>query len=234
MEKFAAENERYDNRGLQFAWLLKMAIRDSRRNGSRLFLFISSIILGIAALVAIYSLSNNLRHEIDKQAANLIGADLEITGNKPATGAVRDLIDTLGDRKSEERRFASMVYFPKTGGTRLIQVRALQGEFPYYGDLETVPASAGRTFRNAQMALIDQTLMLQFDAKVGDSVKVGDVTFIIAGTLAGAPGQTGLSASVAPVVYIPLKYLAQTGLQQKGSTIGYRYYFKYDRPVDVQ
>ena len=37
---------------LNFKWLLLMAWRDSRRNRSRLFLFISSIILGIAALVA--------------------------------------------------------------------------------------------------------------------------------------------------------------------------------------
>ena len=43
-------------RGLNFSWLLKMAWRDSRRNRSRLLLFVSSIILGIAAMVAIYSL----------------------------------------------------------------------------------------------------------------------------------------------------------------------------------
>lgn len=219
---------------LQLPWLIKMAWRDSRRNRSRLFLFVSSIILGIAALVAIYSLSNNLRQEIDKQAANLIGADLEISGNKPVSPAIKGLIDTLGDRKSEERRFASMVYFLKNGGTRLIQVRALQGGFPYYGKLETAPVAAERTFRNGQQALADQTLMMQFDAKVGDSIKVGNVTFQIAGTLIGAPGQTGLSASVAPVVYIPLRYLTLTGLQQKGSSIGYRFYFKYDRPVNIK
>jgi putative ABC transport system permease protein len=46
---------------LNFKWLLLMAWRDSRRNRSRLFLFISSIILGIAALVAIYSFEYNLR-----------------------------------------------------------------------------------------------------------------------------------------------------------------------------
>ena len=46
-------NKRTD---LNFPWLLKMAWRDSRRNRSRLLLFVSSIILGIAAMVAIYSL----------------------------------------------------------------------------------------------------------------------------------------------------------------------------------
>ena len=65
-----------------FRWTVLMAWRDSRRNRSRLLLFISSIILGIAALVAIYSLGDVLREEVDRQAASLLGADLEITSNK--------------------------------------------------------------------------------------------------------------------------------------------------------
>jgi putative ABC transport system permease protein len=83
-----------------------------------------------------------------------------------------------------------MIYFPKGGGTRLVQVRALSGEFPYYGILETVPQSAGRLFRNTQSALVDQTMMLQFNAKVGDTMKLGNLNFLIAGTLLSAPGQT--------------------------------------------
>lgn len=211
-----------------------MAWRDSRRNRSRLFLFISSIILGIAALVAIYSLGDNLHREIDNQAAALIGADLEISSNRQVSPEIKGLLDTLGDRRSEERSFSSMVLFPKNNGTRLVQVRALGGGFPYYGSLETIPAFAAQQFRNGRQALVDQTLMLQFDAKVGDKIQLGNRVFTIAGTLLGAPGQTGLSASVAPVIYIPLATLGQTGLEQKGSRINYRYYYKYDRPVNIK
>jgi putative ABC transport system permease protein len=211
-----------------------MAWRDSRRNRSRLLLFISSIILGIAALVAIYSLGDNLRRDIDTQAAGLIGADLEISTNQAVTDTNKKWLDTLGDRKSEERDFASMVYFPASQATRLVQVRALQGEFPYYGALETTPAAAGTSFRTRRAALVDKTLMFQYNAKVGDSVKVGNLTFVIAGALLKAPGQTGLSTSVAPAVYIPLSYLGETGLSQKGSRINYRFYYKYDKPVDIQ
>jgi putative ABC transport system permease protein len=220
-------------RGLNFGWLLKMAWRDSRRNRSRLLLFISSIILGIAAMVAIYSLGDNMSDEVDRQAASLLGADMEISSNKELTVAIRKMADSLGDKRSEQRSFTSMIYFPKGEGTRLVQVRALNGEFPYYGELETLPASAGRSFRNGQAVLIDQTVMLQFNAKVGDTVKIGDLSFAIAGTLVSAPGQTGLSASVAPVVYIPLQYLEQTGLSQKGSRINYRFFFQFSNSVNV-
>src|SRR5690606_40838429 len=90
----------------------------------------------------------------------------------------QQIIDTarkLSADYSEEQSFASMVLFANSGGTRLVQVRALGGEFPYYGKLETVPETAGTTFRKHRQALVDKTLMLQFDAEVGDSVKVGEI-----------------------------------------------------------
>ncbi|WP_205503075.1 ABC transporter permease [Rufibacter psychrotolerans] len=219
---------------LNLPWLVKMAWRDSRRNRSRLFLFISSIILGIAALVAIFSFGYNLRDDIDEQAKELIGADLVITSNRPVNPKMMPLLDSLGTRRSHERSFASMVLFPKSQGTRLVQVRALEGEFPYYGALETTPTQAAQTFRTGQQALVDKTLMLQFGVAVGDSIKVGEVTFQIAGILNKAPGQTGISATVAPAVYIPLRYLAQTGLEQKGSRINYLFYYKFDTKVDIK
>ncbi len=221
------------NEGTNLNWLLKMAWRDSRRNRSRLLLFISSIVLGIAALVAIYSLGDNLRSNIDDQAASLLGADLEVSGNKALTGKDKAFIDSLGIKRSEERSFASMILFPKNGGNRLAQVKALQGDFPYYGELETVPAAAGKAFRSKKEALVDQTLMLQYEAKVGDSIKVGEVTFAIAGILKKAPGQTGFTSSVAPSVYIPMQYLTQTGLMQKGSRIAYRNYINFSKETDV-
>ncbi len=221
-------------KNISFRWLLIMAWRDSRRNRSRLFLFISSIILGIAALVATFSFGYNLQQDIDKQAKTLVGADLVIESNKKVNDRTEKLLDTLGDKQSQERTFASMVYFTKNNGTRLVQVRALQGEYPYYGSLETTPSSAGKNFRNERKALVDKTLMLQFDAKPGDSIQVGDVTFAIAGALNKAPGRTGLSTTVAPPVYIPLQYLEQTGLLQKGSRVSYNYYYKYNGEVDIE
>jgi putative ABC transport system permease protein len=218
---------------VNFSWLLLMAWRDSRRNRSRLFLFISSIILGIAALVAIYSFEYNLKKDIDSQAKSLLGADLVIETNKAVKPEARPVLNSLGEARSEERGFASMIYFPKNGGTRLVNVRALSGDYPYYGDIETSPEAASRSFRNNCEALVDKTLMLQFDAKTGDSIQVGELKFRIAGVLNKAPGQTSFSASVAPIVYIPLSYLEETGLLQKGSRITYNFYYRFSRDTDI-
>lgn len=214
-----------------FPWIIRMAWRDSRRNRSRLFLFISSIIVGIAALVAIFSLGDNLSKDIDKQAASLVGADLVLHANRELEAGGQQIVDTvrqLSTGYSEERSFASMVLFASNGGTRLVQVRALGSGFPFYGKLETVPEAAGTTFRKYRQALVDKTLMLQFDAQVGDSIKVGEVMFEIAGRLERAPGQSGISTAVAPAVFIPLEYLPATGLDQKGSRINYNYYFQLE------
>jgi len=223
----------FTKRKISVRWLFQMAWRDSRKSRSRLFLFVSSIIFGIAALVAIYTFGFNLKKDIDTQAATLIGADMAVHAGKLPDSKTQKFLDSLGDRRSQERSFASMVYFPKSQNTRLAPIRALEGEFPYYGKLETIPANAGTDFRNGKKALVDQTLMLQYNAKVGDSIKVGYVTFLIEGTLTKAPGQAGIASGIAPMVYIPMQYLDQTGLMQKGSRINYTFYYKYDRPADM-
>lgn len=220
-------NNEIPKQKIGFSWLLTMAWRDSRKNRSRLFLFISSIVLGIAALVAIYSFKDNLQRDIDQQAKELTGADLILESRKIIADTTLKSIEKLGDDQAQERAFASMVYFIKSGGSRLIQVKALQGKYPFYGSIETQPIAAAKSFQKGRNALVDQTLMLQYNAKVGDSIKIGNLNFEISGKLEKAPGQTGIAASVAPIVYIPLQYLAETGLTQIGSRITYRYYYQF-------
>lgn len=214
-------------RTINFSWLIKMAWRDSRKNRSRLLLFMSSIVLGIAALVAVYSFKANLQRDIDEQAKTLTGADLIVESRQPLNPAVKTLLDTLGTERALERNFVSMVYFMKGEGSRLVQIRALKGNYPFYGTIETLPAAAAKSFKTGRRALVDHTLMLQYQAKTGDSIKIGNLSFAIEGSLESVPGQTGLASTVTPVVYIPLEYLEQTGLMQLGSRIQSRYFYKY-------
>ncbi|OOG75241.1 ABC transporter permease [Algoriphagus sp. A40] len=214
-----------------FGWILKMALRDFRKNLSRLLLFVSSIVVGIAALVAISSFGENLTKDIDNQAKELLGADLVLENNKPIGD---QKVDSLATEMASEVNFASMVAFPSTGASRLTQVRALEGNFPFYGKLETIPAEGDADFRNGgKKALVEKTLMAQFNAKVGDLIKVGAVTFQIAGELQKVPGQTGITATVAPAVYIPMAFLQETGLVQYGSRVEYNRYLQFATGTNV-
>jgi putative ABC transport system permease protein len=215
-----------------FGWILKMALRDFRKNLSRLLLFVSSIVVGIAALVAISSFGENLTKDIDSQAQELLGADLVLENNKPIGD---QQIDSLAIQMASEINFASMVAFPSSGDSRLTQVRALEGNFPFYGKLETIPVDGESDFRNGgKKALVEKTLMAQFNAEVGDSIKVGAVTFQIVGELQKVPGQTGITATVAPAVYIPMAYLQETGLVQYGSRVEYNRYLQFAAGTDVE
>jgi len=214
-----------------FAWIFKMAGRDFRKNLSRLLLFVSSIVVGIAALVAISSFGENLVRDIDDQAKELLGADLVLENNKPLG---EQAIDSLALEIASEVNFASMVAFPKKDASRLTQVRALEGNFPFYGKLEMLPLEGEEDFRSGgKKALVEKALLTQFDAQVGDSIKVGKVLFEIVGELQKVPGQTGITASVAPAVYIPLAYLEETGLVQYGSRVEYSRYLQFPAGTQV-
>ena len=222
-----------------------MALRDSRRNRGRLLLFIASIVIGIAALVAINSFSENLQKDIANEAKSLLGADLVVDGNQPAPDSIRQLFDLLGPtRQSETASLVSMAYFPKNGGTRLSQIRAQKGAFPFFGKLATEPVEAESIFKNAAsmeegeipppIALVEKTLMLQFALEVGDTVRVGNVPFEIIGQLNAAPGRSGIAGTVAPVVYIPKAYIRQTNLIQPGSLVFYQYHFEFPEETNVE
>src|SRR5438477_9670698 len=84
------------------AWTWRMAWRDSRRTRGRLFLFSTTIVLGIAALTAIGSFGRQLEDAIEQQAKALLGADLVISAREPFSQAEDTLLDSIGRSQARE------------------------------------------------------------------------------------------------------------------------------------
>src|SRR5690554_2537982 len=204
-----------------------MAWRDAKASRARLLLFMASIILGIAAVVSIQLFSQNLTDNIQRQSKSLMGADFRIDINEVPSERAQEIIDSLQPDASEVS-FVSMVAFPKNDGTKLVRVRGLRGEFPFYGKLETEPVTASSSYKTSGGALVDATLMLQYNLQAGDSIKIGEITLPIAGALNAIPGNTAVSSSVAPLVIIPYPFVEATKLLQFGSRK--RYEFFYNQP----
>ena len=211
-----------------------MAWRDSRGSRRRLLLFLSSMVLGVAALVAINSFGDNLERAVDEQARTLLGADLSMESDFPFDDETEALIDSLGGRQARRVSFNSMAYFPKNGKSRLATVRAHdRGGYPFYGAVETIPPEAARSYLEGRNALVSGTLMEEFDVAVGDSVQVGALRYRVAGEIVQAPRETTANMLVSPRVYLPLAAL-DTTLTGFGSRVEYEVFFRFDDGRDAE
>jgi putative ABC transport system permease protein len=211
---------------LRDGWVWRMAWRDARHNFSRLFLFTASLMTGIAAVVSLDSMNNSLQQDINNNAKELLGADLVVNGNKQFEPALKVLFDSIQYPQAEEADMASMVLFLNSGNSRLIRLVALRGSFPFYGVLETLPTNAYEQMKAGGNAMLDESLASQYEVSSGDSIKIGNSTFIVAGVVKKIPGGGGIQSTFTPSVYISLNELDSTGLVQYGSRVNYRRYFK--------
>src|SRR4051812_14047948 len=206
-----------------------LAWRESRTARRRLLLYMSSISLGVAALVAIDSFSENVIQSVHEQSRALLGGDIMATRNGPRVPAVDSLLDSLrgaGIPSAASTNFVSMALVPRTGGTRLVQVHAVSDGYPFYGKITTEPASSWATLQSGHNVAVDPALLVSLDAHIGDTLSLGNAKFLITGSLQNVPGDIGISAAIGPRVYIPDRYVAETGLLTFGSRADYQTIFK--------
>jgi putative ABC transport system permease protein len=215
----------------QAVWprLFSLAWRESRTARRRLLLYMSSISLGVAALVAIDSFSENVIQSVHEQSRALLGGDIMAERNAPRTPAVDSLLDSLrgvGIPSAASTNFVSMALVPRSGGTRLVQVHAVSAGYPFYGTIVTNPASAWTTLQSGHNVAVDPALLVSLDAAIGDTLTLGNAKFVITGSLVQVPGDIGISAAIGPRVYIPNRYVEETGLLTFGSRAEYQTIFK--------
>ena len=217
-------------------FILKMAWRDSRASRKRLLLFSLSVVLGIAALVAIGSFTVNLKQAIDEQAKGLLGADLVVSSRTEFSAPVLEYLAGIGGEQSRTREFSSMLVFQSANdATRLVQVRAVEANFPFFGEFEAVPAEAPAELRTGkQVVILEETLLTQFGVKVGDPVKLGQAVFTIAGALKKVPGETAAISTFAPRAFIPFGTLEATGLADRESITRHRVLVKLPAGRDAE
>jgi len=210
----------------RFRRLMAIAWRESRTARRRLLLYMSSISLGVSALVAIDSFTNNVSQSVREQSKALLGGDVVLRARDRYSAKATRLLDSLnrtGTGVSRITTLASMGLVPSSGGTRLVQVRAVSPNYPFYGEITTQPEGVWRTLSAAgrPYAIVDPSVLLSLNAHLGDTLMLGTARFVILGTIRNVPGDAGVSAAIGPRVYIPDSYLQQTGLLIFGSRAEY-------------
>jgi len=204
------------------AVIARLAWRESRASRRRLVLFASAISVGVAALVAIASFTTNLETSVRRQARELLGGDLVLSGNRPFTAPIAALIDSIqrsGHRVAREVRFSSMAFVRHTEGIRLVDVRAVNADFPLYGQVVTAPAGQWRRLAAERVAIVDTALLVALGARIGDTLELGSKTFLIAGVASEMPGRISSFEGFGAQVFIPFREVGGTGLISFGSRV---------------
>lgn len=200
--------------------LLALAWKESRTARRRLLLYMSAISLGVAALVAIDSFASNTQRSVREQARALLGGDISLTSRQPFTKRVAAALDSMrarGVQFADITTFGSMALVDRTGRTRLAQVRAVTPGYPFYGSILTSPSDAWSRLQSGHVAIVDPSLLVSLNARVGDTLSLGQSRFAIIGTLLNVPGDVSVASAIGPRIYIPARFVAETDLLQFGS-----------------
>src|SRR5687768_12490381 len=123
-------------------FIMRMAMREIRASWQRLLFFFVCIAIGVGSIVALRSVIQSVRGALAGEARALLASDAMVSSNRPWTEPV---LDTLAAEeragritaRSQAVELPTMVRPAGTAAasTRMVELRAVQAAFPYYGQL---------------------------------------------------------------------------------------------------
>lgn len=219
------------------AWAWKMAWRDSRPVRWKLLLFSASIVFGVAALVTIGSLRENLTNSVSSQAKSLLGADLMLSSREPYSEETQSFIKTITDdgaAEAKEITFTTMLGLGEGTTPKLVSVRGLEASFPFYGKVETKPEDAWEKVHKSPGVIVEASFLKRMNGQVGDLAKLGDKELPIMGVLVQSPPSGSGFAALSPTVVTSMSVIEDSGLLGARSMVFYRSYFKLPPSADAE
>jgi putative ABC transport system permease protein len=215
----------------RLAW--RFAKRELRGGLYGLRLLIACLILGVAALAGVGSLSQAILAGLESKGQVLLGGDLELRlTNRAATPSELVRYQAIG-QLSQTARLRAMAKGVRSNERLLSELKAVDARYPLYGmflyqDARGVQQQdiSQATRKNAQGlygAVIDPLLAERLRVRVGDSLQLGDGLFYVGGLIAQEPDRASEGFALGPSVLIAFEALPSTGLAQPGSLVRYHY-----------
>ncbi|TGK50598.1 FtsX-like permease family protein [Leptospira kanakyensis] len=197
-------------------------------------LIVVSITLGVGSVIGIHSYKDNTANAIKREAKSIMGADIALQSPQEITKTAEKLVETSlpkGSETSASIQFLSMISNESGEENSLSFIKAVETNYPFYGEMKTEPESAYRNLKPNQV-LLDKSLVENLKLKLGDRVRLGDSLLVLAGVVVKEPGAVGSFVGSAPGSIILRDTANKTGLVQRGSRIRYTIYAKFPESVD--
>jgi len=212
--------------------LARLALRELLRSSGKLVLPVLCLAVAVAAHSSTKSLSARILDSMNREARAMAGGDLEIGSPRPLSSESRALALAAlppGTETATVKEFLSMARDPKTDRTRMVEVRAVSGGFPFYGGVETAPADSLPLLEQDVVALAQPEITPQLGVTTGGEIRLGQATFKIGALVIHEPGPAPGAFALGPRIWISERALARTKLEQTGSRIRYRTVFKIEK-----
>ena len=210
---------------------IRMTARDWRAGELRFLLI--ALIVAVSALSAVGFFIDRMRVGLNRDAHQLLGADLLINADAPLPPAWRAEAQRRGLVLADTVTFPSMAQAGEGEQSRaqLASVKAVSPGYPLRGQLKITsePSQATAALGSKTDATpapgtvwVDANVLTALKTSMGSTIKVGDKDFTIAQLIASEPDRGASFANFAPRVMLPLSDLAATGLVDNGSRVTYR------------
>lgn len=214
-----------------FVQALRMTARDWRAGELRFLLV--ALIVAVAALTSVSFFIDRMRAGLDRDAHQLLGADLLVNADDPVRQAWRDEAARRGLLLADTITFPSMAQAGEGEDSmaQLSSIKAVSPGYPLRGQLTITrdpDAAAGargaptREVPARGTVWVDANLLPALRARVGDTIVLGNSQFRIAQLIATEPDKGASFANFAPRVMLALDDLKATGLVDDFARVTFR------------
>lgn len=214
-------------------FVLRMAWREIRASWTRLIFFFLCVAVGVAAIVAVRSVIQEVRQALTREARVLVGADLVVQSGRPWSDDVAARLDEALRRDGVTTRLevietATMASAPG-GQVKLVELRGVEPGFPLYG---TLTLGSGRPFEAGLLrdrgVVVQPELLVQLGVQVGDEIRLAGQPFTVRDTVTRDRVQGRGGFAFGPRVYLDLADLRATTILQFGSRASYQWFLKVE------
>ena len=205
-----------------FLYALRSFGRELR--SGEVIVLLAAVALAVAALTAVGFLTDRIGRAVERQANEVLAADLRLRTPDPIPSAWHELAADYGLRSAETHTFPSVVFADDESS--LSTIKGVSDGYPLRGQVRI----ADRLFGEQRVAegvpgpgrvWVDGALMARLGVDVGDTIQVGELDVAIDAVLMYRPDQSIGFASLAPSLVINVRDLPATGLVSEGSRVRY-------------
>jgi putative ABC transport system permease protein len=206
---------------------LRFALRELRGGLSGFFIFIACIALGVGAIGGVASVAQSIAAGVASQGQTLLGGDLRFELNqREAKPDERAFLDGLGN-VAVSAGMRSMARKIDGSDQALVEVKAVDGAYPLYGELVTDPQNAPADLLGerdgAFGAAAPDLLFDRLGLQIGDYLMLGSQKFQLKARIITEPDQISDGFGFAPRLLVSMEGLRAAGLIQPGSLVEHVY-----------